>query len=108
MPDKEMWWQRTYPLVTFTSTQEAIAGEQTGKDCLIPCILLPVPREISEGCGLALRVRPADFPRFLVCLKQKGIGVRGYYWNECDHSWERFTKFSDTTFLSPPKNDKIK
>ena len=52
--------KRTYQVLSFRTTAEAMAWE---KHCLaagIPGRLIPLPREISAGCGLAWRMLPED------------------------------------------------
>ena len=54
--------KKTYKVITFRTTTEAMAME---KYCCIHKIngrLIPVPREISAGCGLAWRSCIEDFP----------------------------------------------
>lgn len=53
--------KRTYQVLSFRTTAEAMAWE---KHCLaagIPGRLIPLPREISAGCGLAWRMLPEDW-----------------------------------------------
>ena len=53
--------RKTYVVLSFRTTLEAMEWE---KQCLaagIPGRLIPLPREISAGCGLAWRMLPEDF-----------------------------------------------
>ena len=53
--------KRTYQVLSFRTPAEAMAWE---KHCLaagIPGRLIPLPREISAGCGLAWRMLPEDW-----------------------------------------------
>lgn len=53
--------KRTYQVLSFRTTAEAMTWE---KHCLaagIPGRLIPLPREISAGCGLAWRMLPEDW-----------------------------------------------
>lgn len=43
-----------YYIMTFDSTKDAIAGEAFAK-AKTSIAIMPVPQEISSGCGLALR-----------------------------------------------------
>lgn len=40
-------------IVTFHTTADAIAVERICKDEKVPGRMIPVPRELSSGCGLA-------------------------------------------------------
>ena len=56
--------KRTYQVLSFRTTAEAMAWE---KHCLaagIPGRLIPLPREISAGCGLAWRMLPEEFEQW--------------------------------------------
>lgn len=53
--------RKTYIVLSFRTTLEAMEWE---KQCLannVPGRLIPLPREISAGCGLAWRMLPEDF-----------------------------------------------
>lgn len=54
-------------IITFRTTSDAMAFEKKCKEQTIPGRMIPVPREISAGCGLAWsapleeRVRMEEF-----------------------------------------------
>ena len=53
--------RKMYIVLSFRTTLEAMEWE---KECLsagTPGRLIPLPREISAGCGLAWRMLPEDF-----------------------------------------------
>ena len=53
--------RKTYVVLSFRTTLEAMEWE---KQCLaagVPGRLIPLPREISAGCGLAWRMLPEEF-----------------------------------------------
>ena len=53
--------KRPYIVLSFRATVDAMAWE---KHCLaehIPGRLIPLPRELSAGCGLAWRMLPEDW-----------------------------------------------
>lgn len=52
--------KRSYQVMTFHTTADAMAMEQFCESKKIPGRLIPVPREISAGCGLAWRMLPED------------------------------------------------
>ena len=56
--------KKTYIVLSFHTTLEAMEWE---KQCLadgVPGRLIPLPREISAGCGLAWRMLPEDFEQW--------------------------------------------
>ena len=53
--------KRTYQVLSFRTTAEAIACENHCLAAGIPGRLIPLPREISAGCGLAWRMLPEDW-----------------------------------------------
>lgn len=53
--------KRSYIVLSFRTTLEAMEWE---KQCLtrqVPGRLIPLPREISAGCGLAWRMLPEEW-----------------------------------------------
>lgn len=53
--------KRLYRVITFATTTAAMAAEKFCMDNGIGGRLIPVPQEISAGCGLAWRMTPEDF-----------------------------------------------
>ena len=56
--------KKTYIVLSFRTTLDAMEWE---KQCLaekVPGRLIPLPREISAGCGLAWRMLPMDPARY--------------------------------------------
>ena len=51
--------QDFYYIMAFDTTTDAMQAEAYAKD-RIPSTIMPVPREISSGCGLALRFMETD------------------------------------------------
>lgn len=61
--------KRLYIVLSFHTTLEAMEWE---KHCLASCIpgrLIPLPREISAGCGLAWRMPPEEWELWQMKLK---------------------------------------
>lgn len=50
---------KDYYILTFDTTDSVMAAEVRLKDHF-PITIMPVPREISTGCGLAIRFRKPD------------------------------------------------
>ena len=50
-------------IITFHTTADAIALEKACKEAGRPGRMIPVPRELSAGCGLAWRIPPEAYAR---------------------------------------------
>lgn len=53
--------KRTYIVLSFRTTLEAMQWESQCAANGVPGRLIPLPREISAGCGLAWRMLPEEF-----------------------------------------------
>ena len=53
--------KRPYVVLSFRATVEAMAFEQRSAALGVPGRLIPLPREISAGCGLAWRMLPEEW-----------------------------------------------
>ncbi|MDO5424522.1 MAG: DUF3343 domain-containing protein [Eubacteriales bacterium] len=62
--------KKPYVVMTFHTTEEAIAMETYGQKQGVKGRLIPVPGEISAGCGLCWRMEPETFGLFEERLKQ--------------------------------------
>lgn len=60
--------QKFYYIMAFDTTTDAMAAEKYARD-RIPSSVMPVPREISSGCGLALRFMENDERSILAFCK---------------------------------------
>lgn len=61
-------------VVTFHTTTQAMAAE---KFCLaggLPGRIIPVPREITAGCGLSWKAAPEDQEKLTQAFAEAGIG----------------------------------
>mgnify|MGYP004479977185 FL=1 len=56
--------KRPYIVLSFHATVEAMAWEKHCTEANIPGRLIPLPRELSAGCGLAWRMLPEDWERW--------------------------------------------
>ena len=59
-------------VVTFHTTAEAIAAEKELKGNQIAGRLIPVPRQISAGCGLAWSAPADEEEAVRACIEQQG------------------------------------
>lgn len=53
--------KRDYVILTFRTTTDAMAMEAQCAACGISGRLIPIPREITAGCGLAWRIAPEQY-----------------------------------------------
>lgn len=60
-------------IITFHTTQEAMAAEQFLKEKGFSGRLIPVPREITAGCGLAWMTRPEEGASLIQGLRSAGL-----------------------------------
>ena len=68
--------KKTRIIVSFHTTADAIMMERLCKAGSVPGRLIPVPREISSGCGLAWCSEPDEEDRLKVIMKQAGISEK--------------------------------
>ncbi len=70
--------EQLFIIVAFDSTHDAIKSETvTGREG-VASRLIPIPPEVSAGCGLALRILPEDENKVRGILKD--AGVKGSYY----------------------------
>jgi len=65
--------KKPFLIITFSATADAMALE---KYCLahdLPGRLIPIPREIHAGCGLAWKTAPEEETRFQSVLSDAGL-----------------------------------
>lgn len=60
-------------VVTFHTTADAMAMEKACREMEVPGRLIPVPREISAGCGLAWCAPLAEREHLAVVMAEHGI-----------------------------------
>ena len=60
-------------VVTFHTTADAMAMEKACKEQEIPGRIIPVPRSISAGCGLAWCAGLEDREQIAAMMQQTGI-----------------------------------
>ena len=62
--------KRSYIVLSFRTTLEAMELEKQCHIRQVPGRLIPLPREISAGCGLAWRMLPEDWQSWQAELDQ--------------------------------------
>ncbi len=60
-------------VLTFHTTTEAMAMERRCQEGGIPGRLIPVPKEITAGCGLAWRMTAEEYERWRPELERLGL-----------------------------------
>lgn len=67
--------KREYRIFTFHTTAAAMEMEAFCREQGIRGRLVPVPRELSAGCGIAWRMEPAEYERFQGVIAESQIGI---------------------------------
>ncbi len=62
-----------YALLSFPSTHHAIAGEKVVEACNVEARLVPLPPQISAGCGLVLQVKGKDVENVLSIFSKENL-----------------------------------
>lgn len=65
--------ERKWLIVTFDSTTDAMRMEKEAKGAGVPGRIIPLPTQISAGCGLSWRADPEDKVRIESFMKERGI-----------------------------------
>ena len=60
-------------ILTFVTTTQAMAVEKFCAQQNLPGRLIPVPREITAGCGLSWKARPEEKDSLLTALAEAGL-----------------------------------
>ncbi len=66
-------------VVTFHTTADAMAMEKACKEHHVPGRIIPVPREISAGCGLSWCAQLSDREAVADMMKEAGITEEEIY-----------------------------
>jgi hypothetical protein len=60
-------------IITFSTTSAAMAMDRLAGELGLPGRLIPVPREITAGCGLAWKAEPEDEEKLTRQLKENSL-----------------------------------
>ena len=66
-------------VVTFQTTTQAMAAEKFCMENGLPGRIIPVPREITAGCGLSWKAAPEDREKLAAAFTEAGLGWDGMY-----------------------------
>lgn len=61
-------------VITFATTTQAMAVEKYCLENGLPGRIIPVPREITAGCGLSWKAAPEDKEQLVSALERSGLG----------------------------------
>lgn len=64
-------------VLTFPTTAAAMACEELCGRAGLPGRMIPVPGQISAGCGLAWKAAPQDRDALVSVLAEAGVAVEG-------------------------------
>jgi len=83
-----------YFIVSFPSTHHAIAGEKIAVNVRKneETRLIPIPPEVSAGCGLALKLSSSVLTPVLDTLKQEGIQTEGVFLVQISDGKKTYTR----------------
>lgn len=73
-------------IATFDSTHYALRFEKTLKQNEIGLVIMPVPREISASCGLAVKFNKQDLKKVKELAQSNEIQVKRYYEIEIENN----------------------
>jgi len=65
--------KKPFLIITFSATVDAMAMEKYCMDHQLPGRLIPIPREIHAGCGLAWKTAPDERDLLICALKEADI-----------------------------------
>ncbi len=71
--------KRRRVIVTFPTTTAAMAMEKTCMEQEVPGRLIPVPREITAGCGMAWSAPPESREAVMRAAEAAGIETEGFF-----------------------------
>lgn len=66
-------------ILSFAKTTDAMAVEKFCMENALPGRLIPVPREITAGCGLSWKAAPEDEEKLTSALAEAGLAWSGLY-----------------------------
>ena len=64
-------------IISFKTTTNAIAAEKFFQDNELPGRIIPLPREVSSGCGLSWKAKPEEEELLVSALNENGLAFAG-------------------------------
>ena len=68
---------KTWVIISFRNTTDAIRMETTAKQASMPGRIIPLPQQISAGCGLAWRAPIEEKAALLRFIENNEINYEG-------------------------------
>lgn len=72
--EKKLWL-----IITFPTTTSAMAMEKMCMEQGLPGRLIPVPREISAGCGMSWRAPVEEKEKLIAAAEQTNLPIENTY-----------------------------
>lgn len=69
--------KKEYIVLSFASYDEAMEMESFCRAGQIPGRLIPLPPQVSAGCGLCWRMEPQEWEEASDCIRTQGPGFTG-------------------------------
>ena len=66
--------KRPFAVIAFASTEQALAAEAMFTKTGLPGRMIPIPSQVSAGCGLAWKAEAGEEQALLGALRESGIG----------------------------------
>lgn len=66
-------------VITFPSTHYALKAEKVLEEAGVAIELIPVPRELSSSCGLALPILEEEEDRVVEILRENRVEIEGVH-----------------------------
>ena len=66
-------------VISFANVTEALAVERYCQAAGLPGRIIPIPREITAGCGLAWKAAPEDRDALSAALEREKLTYAGMY-----------------------------
>lgn len=79
-------------LFTFSATSSALKAEKILKSLKAEFMMIPVPREISTSCGLAIKVQSDEFEKHYDYLIKNNVDIDSVYRVESNGKKKFITK----------------
>ncbi|MGI6467832.1 MAG: DUF3343 domain-containing protein [Syntrophomonadaceae bacterium] len=76
---KELVKLNDFGLLTFGTTTQALKAEKVLQRAGAEFLVIPVPREVSASCGLAVKTRMENLPGQRELLQQELVRVEAAY-----------------------------
>lgn len=67
--------KKPYQVLTFSTTTAAMYMEKFCMEQNIPGRLIPVPRQVTAGCGLAWRMAVEEYEQYRLELKEQTLMI---------------------------------